>query len=57
MLCYSGWTIFLVMVLAGILNGVTVNSKLLGALIFVGGILFYIFQNRVIDCKYPDPNA
>jgi hypothetical protein len=55
--CYSGWTIFLIVLLLGILNGATLGSGLLGIIILIGGILFYMNQRSLTGCTYPDPNA
>ncbi len=54
--CYSGLTIILIFLLACLFNDLTFNSPLLGVLIFVGSILFYLNQRIWTGCTYPDPN-
>lgn len=56
--CYSGWTIFLLLILFNILiQLVTGPNNTIASLMTVSAILFYIFQNKITSCRYPDPNA
>jgi len=56
--CFSGWTIFLVLILLSALMQATIGAnKAVGTLLLVGAIMFYMFQNSITGCRYPDPNA
>ncbi len=55
--CKSGFTIFLLMLLISMFNGMTVRSMLLDFLILTSAVVFYIYQRDMTGCKYPDYNV
>lgn len=56
--CYSGWMIFIALsLICTTLNVVGLYNYVIGTLLLVSAIGFYMFQNKLTNCRYPDPNA
>lgn len=49
--CYSGWAIFWILVLLSIINGYTIASTVVGVILFIGAIVFYIWQPSITGCR------
>ena len=54
--CYSGLTIFFIMLLFLFINQYTIRSTILNIFIMIGSVLFYLNQRSLTGCMYSDPN-